>query len=48
MISILGFIDTTSGKKNNEEYSVPKVVQPPPSLWKDVAGEPKVELRDVP
>jgi len=27
-------------KKNNVEISVPEVVQPPPLLWKDVAGEP--------
>jgi len=27
-------------KKNNVEISVPEVVQPPPPLWKDVAGEP--------
>jgi len=26
-------------KKNNVEYSVPEVVQPPPPLWKDLAGE---------
>jgi len=42
------YVRSRSLKKNVVEYSVPEVVQPPPPLWQDVAGEPILlpSLRD--